>query len=205
MYSRIPTEIKPSETSAKLTYANAFDHEFSLLLRERRPVSLLYMQDAALEVESNILASNRLKKETTQQIYDKKEKKEAAPGGSTSHSAKGRIDEMAKLVNILTAKLNKLELEKNSSKPVPDGEQNPNNQNQFRRQFAPRFMPRERRNNDIQRERRETEDQRVPPPLQNNVADEEEVDDEVIFEDTDQDMNHFGERLSGVLSLRRNL
>ena len=58
-------------------------------------------------------------------------------------------------------------------------------------------MPRERRNNDIQRERRETEDQRVPPPLQNNVADEEEVDDEVIFEDTVQDVNHFGEILSG--------
>ena len=61
MYGRIPTEIKPSETSTKLTYANAFDHEFSLLLRERRPVSLLNMQDATLEVESNILASNRLK------------------------------------------------------------------------------------------------------------------------------------------------
>ena len=42
-------------------------------------------------------------------------------------------------------------------------------------------MPRERRKNDIQRERRENEDQRVPPPLQNNVADEEEVDDELIF------------------------
>ena len=26
MYSRIPAEIKPSETSAKLTYANSFDH-----------------------------------------------------------------------------------------------------------------------------------------------------------------------------------
>ena len=51
MYSRIPAEIKPSETFAKLTYANAFDHEFSLLLRERRHVSLLNMQDAALEVE----------------------------------------------------------------------------------------------------------------------------------------------------------
>ena len=61
MYDRIPTEIKPSETSAKLTYANAFDHEFSLRLRERRPVTLLNMQDAALEVESNILSSNRLK------------------------------------------------------------------------------------------------------------------------------------------------
>ena len=29
MYCRIPSKIKPSETSAKLTYANAFDHEFS--------------------------------------------------------------------------------------------------------------------------------------------------------------------------------
>ena len=101
------------------------------------------MQDAALEVESKILASNRLKKETAQQIYDRKGKKEAAPGSSASHSAEGKIDEMAKLVKILTTKLNKLELEKNSSKPVPESQWDPNNQNQFRRQFAPRFMPRE--------------------------------------------------------------
>ena len=103
MYSRIPAEIKPSET-----YANAFDHEFSLLLRERRPVSLLNMQDVALEVDSNILDSNRLKKETTQQMYDRKGKKEEAPRFSTSQSSEGKIDEMAKLVNILTTKLNKL-------------------------------------------------------------------------------------------------
>ena len=50
MYSRIPAEINPTETSAKLTYADAFDHEFFLLLRERRPISLLNMQDAALEL-----------------------------------------------------------------------------------------------------------------------------------------------------------
>ena len=99
-------------------------HEFSLLLRERRPVSLLNMQDAALEVESNILTSNRLKKEIAQQIYDRKGKKEAAPGVSTSHSVEGKIDEMAKLVKILTAKLNKLELEKNSNKPVQEGDRN---------------------------------------------------------------------------------
>ena len=43
MYSRIPVEINPTETSTKLTYRNAFDHEFSLLLRERRPISLLNM------------------------------------------------------------------------------------------------------------------------------------------------------------------
>ena len=61
MYGRIPTEIKPSETSTKITYANAFDHEFSFHLREIRPVTLLNMQEDALEVESNILASNRIK------------------------------------------------------------------------------------------------------------------------------------------------
>ena len=105
---------------------------------------------------------------------------------------------MAKLVKILTTKLNKLELENNSAKPAPEAERNPNNQNQFRRQFAPRFIPRECRNNDIQRERRENEDQRVPPPLQNNVADEQEVDEQLLFEETetDQDMNHFGDGLS---------
>ena len=36
----------------------------------------------------------------------------------------------------------------------------------------------------------------VPPPLQNNVVDEEEIEEEVLFEDTDQDMNYFGEQLS---------
>ena len=87
-------------------------------------------------------------------MYDRKGKKEATLGVSTSHSSKGKIDEMAKLVKILTAKLNKLELERNSSKPVQEGERNPNNQNQFRRKFAARLIPREQINNDIQRERR---------------------------------------------------
>ena len=150
MYSRIPAEIKPTETSAKLTYANAFDREFSLLLRERRPMTLLNMQDATLEVESNLLASNRLKKEIAQQLYERKGKKEAVSSSVAPQSAEAKIDEMAKLVKILTAKLNKLELEKNYAKPAPEAERNPNNQNQFRRQFAPRFIPRERRNNDIQ-------------------------------------------------------
>ena len=76
MHGRIPAEIKPSEASTKLTYANSFDHQFSLHLRERRPLSLLNMQEEALEVESNILASNRLKVNSYQQAYDRKGKKE---------------------------------------------------------------------------------------------------------------------------------
>ena len=57
MYNKIPTKINPTGTSAMITYANAFDFDFCLLLRERRSTSLSLMQDAALEVESNILAS----------------------------------------------------------------------------------------------------------------------------------------------------
>jgi len=51
MYSKIPAEVKPTPTYAKLTYANAFDFDFCLLLRERRRASLADMQNATLEVE----------------------------------------------------------------------------------------------------------------------------------------------------------
>jgi hypothetical protein len=36
MYSKIPTDIKPIETSAKITYDSSFDPKFCLLVRERR-------------------------------------------------------------------------------------------------------------------------------------------------------------------------
>ena len=61
MFSKIPTKIKPTDTSAKITYYNAFDSEFCLLLREKRSTSLSLMQDASLEVESNIIASQKVK------------------------------------------------------------------------------------------------------------------------------------------------
>jgi hypothetical protein len=35
MYSKIPAEIKPIETSTQITYANSFKSEFYLLLREK--------------------------------------------------------------------------------------------------------------------------------------------------------------------------
>ena len=61
MYNKIPTEIKPTDTSVRITYANAFESDFFLLLRERRSASLSLMQDATLEVESNIVASQKVK------------------------------------------------------------------------------------------------------------------------------------------------
>ena len=56
IYSKIPVEVNPTLTSAKLTYANDFDSDFCLLLRERRCATLDDMQDATLEVKSNIMA-----------------------------------------------------------------------------------------------------------------------------------------------------
>jgi hypothetical protein len=35
MFGKIPTEIKPSDASAKITFSTAFDSEFCLILRER--------------------------------------------------------------------------------------------------------------------------------------------------------------------------
>ena len=57
MYGKIPTEIKPTNTSTRITYANSFDSDFCLLLRDRRCASPSLMQDSSLEVESNIVAS----------------------------------------------------------------------------------------------------------------------------------------------------
>jgi hypothetical protein len=58
MYNKIPTEIKPTEASAKIFHASTSDLDIYLLLRERRATSLSHMQDAALEVEFTILVVN---------------------------------------------------------------------------------------------------------------------------------------------------
>ena len=102
-----------------------------------------------------------------------------------------KMDDMNKLIKNLSAKVNRLEMEnKNLSRPVHEG-----NPNQFRKPFVPRFIPRERRNNDIQRERKENEDQRIQPPFQNNLLNEEGEVEDIEYEDFDQDINHLEDEL----------
>ena len=83
-----------------ITYANPFDSDFCLFLRERSSASLSLMQDAALEVESNILASQKVKGK-----IDRK-KQPTNPIGSSS--SKDKIDKMTKLLDNLTAEMSKL-------------------------------------------------------------------------------------------------
>ena len=70
-YNAIPSNVKPTRHSAKLHYANAFSSEFTLLLRERRFVSLIDMMDDAIEVEVNLSTSNKTKqKKETKRVKE---------------------------------------------------------------------------------------------------------------------------------------
>ena len=60
-YNAIPADIKPPPGVAKLHYVDAFNSEFTLLLRERRYVTLDDMIEDATEVEVNLTASNKNK------------------------------------------------------------------------------------------------------------------------------------------------
>ena len=73
-YNAIPADVKPPPSVAKLHYANAFSSEFTLLLRERRSVSLEDMMDDATKVEVNLSASHRNK-----QRHETKRVKEEEP------------------------------------------------------------------------------------------------------------------------------
>jgi hypothetical protein len=130
MYGKIPAEIKPSYASTKITYSDAFDSEFCLLLRERRSPTLSLMQDASLEVESNILASQKLKGN-----FDRRRPRNEA---SSLSSVDPKLDKMAKMLESLNSEISKLKIE--NKHPIKGrgtydyAGRNPNqNPNNFRR------------------------------------------------------------------------
>ena len=100
MFSKIPAEIKPTGTSTKINYANAFDFEFYLLLRERISDCLSLMQNATLEVESNIVASQKIKGKV-----DRKKQFSDPLGPSSS---KNKMEKMAKMLDNLIDDMSKL-------------------------------------------------------------------------------------------------
>ena len=100
LYNNIPTEIKPTSTSAMITYVNAFDSDFYLLLRERSSASLSLMQNAALEVESNILASQKVK--------GKVDRRKQPVDYSGALASENKIEKITKLLDNLTDEMSKL-------------------------------------------------------------------------------------------------
>jgi hypothetical protein len=107
MYNKIADEIKPTEASAKITYVSAFDPDFFLLLRERRATYLAHMQYADLEVESNVLAVDRLKNKADRDRG--RGISEASTSGSpASHP---QVDELTKLVKSLSENMERMKFE----------------------------------------------------------------------------------------------
>jgi len=108
MYNRILAEIKPSEASANITYSSAFDPDFCLLLREKRAVTLDLMQDAAVEVESNILVVNWLR--STGDRNTSKNRHESS--SSSSSPLPHQTYETARSIKSLASKIERWELER---------------------------------------------------------------------------------------------
>jgi ribonuclease HI len=179
MYNKIPTEINPTETSAKITYASAFDPEFCLLLRERRATSLAHMQDATLEVESNILAADKLRSK-----YDRDRRRGRSEAStSDSSAAHPQVDELTKLVKSLSAEMEKLKFEGRQSYRNP---QNVDNRGNFRRpNNSPQIIQRDQRN-------RDRDDKKIQAPLQNNLVTDEEGEEE----DVDPEIHCLGDTSS---------
>ena len=62
MYNSILANIKLLVGAAKIHYVDAFDSNFTLLLTERKSTNLPAMFQDALEVESNMMVSRKIKK-----------------------------------------------------------------------------------------------------------------------------------------------
>jgi hypothetical protein len=112
MFGKIPAEIKPTDASTKITYSSAFDPEFCLILRERRSATLTLMQDVALEVESNIMASQKLKGK-----FERKKSSVDPPSSSNT-----KMEKMTKMLDSLTSKMSKLKIQ--SQQPARSKEPN---------------------------------------------------------------------------------
>jgi uncharacterized small protein (DUF1192 family) len=147
MYNKIPVEIKPSEASAQISYAGAFEPDFCLLLRERRATSLAQMKDATIEVESNILSADRLRNKAD--ADRRKGKSEASTSNPLlSHP---RVEELTQMMKLLSEEMERLKVER---KQMNKGPQSTENKGGFRRpnNIAPPTMHREKgRDRDDQR------------------------------------------------------
>jgi len=127
-FDAILADVKPPPGATKLHYVDAFNSEFTLLLRERRFVSLTYMMDDAIEVEVNLTTSNK-----TKQKNETKRFKEEEPHASTSQSSSdSKFNMMMKTMEKLMDKLSADDKNQTENQNEPQV-RSPN----FRRQQGP--------------------------------------------------------------------
>ena len=114
LYNSIPADIKPLVGAAKLHYAEAFDGDFALLLREIKSTSLPTMFQDALEVEANMMVSGKIK----QRVEIRKIRAKHVPSTSIAASSSDikfemMMKTMEKLMDELTVESKPLNKEPN--------------------------------------------------------------------------------------------
>lgn len=97
-HESIPADVKPPPVATKLHYADAFDSEFTLLLRERRSTSLENMMQDAIEVEVNLSTSNK-----TKERGDNRRVKEESQVSTSQSSTYAKMDLMMKAMERIIA------------------------------------------------------------------------------------------------------
>jgi len=97
IYSSIPVDVKPPTRATKLHFGDAFDSDFALLLNERRSTTLTYMVDDAIEVDSNFIASGKMKGRAEIKHRSREENYSA----SSSQTSDERMDMMMKTMERL--------------------------------------------------------------------------------------------------------
>jgi hypothetical protein len=95
-----------------VTFAGAFDPDFTLLLRERRSPDLTRMQDDALEIESKMMASGKLKAKIETGNKEIRKFKDQGGSSGSGKSLGDKIDDMARVIRELSNKISKMELDK---------------------------------------------------------------------------------------------
>jgi hypothetical protein len=151
----------------------AFDPDFAFLLRERRSLDLSKMQDDAVEIESNMMALGKLKAKTENvNKENKKFKEQGGPSGS-GKSVGDRIDEMVKVIQQLSNKISKMELEKPRRDNFP--------RKDFRKNLEPQGPHKMIKN----------EDQKIQAPFKSEYYIGEEDFGE--FEGLDEDISNLGD------------
>ena len=93
IYNALPAQCKPPEGMDTLHYAEGFNDDFDLLLRERRSATLADMMNDAIEVEVNLMASEKGKYR-----FDAKRVKEEAQPSTSQSTSNAKIDSVLRVM-----------------------------------------------------------------------------------------------------------
>jgi hypothetical protein len=173
LYNKILAEVKPSQPAEKVTFAGAFDLDFSLQLRERRSVDLTKMQDDAVEIESNMMASGKLKTKFEMGNKETRRYREQTRPSRSGRSLEDKMDDMARIIKELSNKISRMELDQSKNDLFP--------RKDFKRNPSPQIQHRQIKN----------EDKKIQTPFKNeNFIGGEDMQN---FEELEEDINNLGD------------